>query len=213
MNRAPEIVGVLGADDMNPAKLASWLSKAKRIYAADSGADRCLAAGFRPDVLVGDLDSTSMAGREAAREVRYRPDQDHTDTQKLLHEVERDGFSEITLVGLEGDRPDHFLATLFAAAASPLAVSFGFRGGWGCIVKPERPMNAELAAKTLISLLPIGRASEAYLTGVVWPFEGEELRPAGAYSISNRAVGGPVNVRIESGAALLFVGISPSSGD
>lgn len=196
-------MGVLAGGDLPLDRLAAWARSATRIYAADGGADRLLAAGIRPHVIVGDLDSLQADDADLEGvEVVLSTDQETSDADKLLALLAGRGYEEVTLVGIEGDRLDHVLAALGSAAASPLEVSFGLRGGWGRIVRRGISLF-HLPEGATLSLLPLRACPGFCITGVEWPLIGVRLEIGGRISLSNRASKEPVRVEIGDGTALL----------
>ena len=200
---------MLAGGDLPLDRLAAWARSATRIYAADGAADRLLAAGVRPHVVVGDLDSLRATVVELEGiEVVASTDQESSDADKLLALLAGRGYLSATLVGLEGDRLDHMLGALGAAAASPLELSLGLRAGWGRIFRPGVSLF-DFPAGTTVSVMPLGECAEFSISGVEWPLEGVNLRLGGQVSLSNRALGGPMRVEMTSGTAVFVAGTTP----
>ncbi len=202
---------MLAGGDLPLPLLGAWCASATRIYAADGGADRVLAAGHRPHVVVGDLDSLSARpGTEgealAGIEVVPSDDQDTTDAEKLLALVAARGHGSVTLVSLEGDRLDHLLGTLSAAAASPLTLALGLRTTHARLVQGPGRWCGEAPPGARVSVLPLGVAEGVTLAGVRWPVEGRAMALGGFVSVSNEALGGPLSLSLDAGAVLVLVG-------
>ena len=195
------VLGVLNGRDMNLSTLAKWLGSADRVYAADGGGRRAQEAGVEPHVVVGDFDSSEPS---TFAEWYRVDDQESTDCDKLLAHVLKDGFQALTLVGVEGDRLDHVLASLASAARSPLQVSLGLRTGWGRVLVGPTSLDLPGCEGATVSLMPLEKVSGVSLTGVQWPFSDRTLSPSGFVSISNRAVG-EIRAVVTQGAALLTV--------
>jgi len=196
------ILGVLAGDDMPAESLAAWVLSADYVIAADGGADRVLAAGRTPDLVVGDMDSISSAAREIATEWAGSDDQETTDCEKLLLAAQDRGFDSITVAGFEGDHLDHLLASVQAIAAASISARIAFRRGVAHVVKGTYTHHAGTGDR--ISVIPITPCHDVHLEGVEWPLSGAELSPIGRRSISNRALGGAVTLRMQDGIALLF---------
>jgi hypothetical protein len=81
------------------------------VVAADSGYDHAVAAGFRVDVLVGDLDSieAELIPSHVIVE-RFPEDKDATDLELALSRVAVESPERIVVVGGGGGRVDHELA-------------------------------------------------------------------------------------------------------
>ena len=98
------------------------------IIAADSGLDHAVAAGLRPTILVGDLDSISAHGKMWAYahelEIDQHPvDKGATDTELALARAAETDATDLLVFGAIGDRFDHALGTL-AALGNPALARF-----------------------------------------------------------------------------------------
>ncbi len=82
------------------------------IACADSGAHPLLAAGFMPNLIVGDMDSIDLEDRallkKASGDIKMLPvEKDWTDTQVALDMLYERGFDEVLMLGATGGRLDH----------------------------------------------------------------------------------------------------------
>lgn len=98
-------------------RLSRSLRSAPLIVCADGGARRVRRAGWRPHVVVGDLDSLDPATEAWLVEIgvevyRYPPDKDKTDTELAVDLVAERGFRWCYLMAALGGRVDHTLANL-----------------------------------------------------------------------------------------------------
>jgi thiamine pyrophosphokinase len=194
---------------------AEWLDvddTAHTIVAADSGLDHAVAAGLRPNVLVGDLDSISAAGMmwAYAHEVeieRFPADKDATDTElALATAAERAGDGDVLLLGgvdpLDA-RLDHVLGTLLAMGSSSLARLTDLRaivGTTDCsVVHGGRSAELAIEVGRTFSLLALhGPADGVTVTGAKWSLDDAHLGSTEARGISNVALG-PVTISCAAG--------------
>ena len=197
------LLGVLNGPDSSVSQLRELMDRAAFVIAADGAAERCWEAGRAPDVVIGDLDSLSAETRRHMKEIVLEEDQDLTDTQKLLRYAEAQGYRQITLTGIEGDLPDHALASWGACAQSGLEITVQLRRGQAWVVKSSLAIDVLPGAR--VSLMPLVPCEDVWLSGVEWPVAGRNLSLAGEFSISNRAVAERVEVRLARGVAILFV--------
>lgn len=204
-----QVLGVLSGGDIDFALLERWAKSATRVYAADAGADLLMRVGALPHLTIGDMDSISPEALSAAAFIDQSRDQETTDCEKLLTRVAHEGHPEVTLIGVEGDLPDHVLATLHAAARFDLDVRIVYRRGMGWILKPDLPRVLPTVPGRRVSLLPIEACRGATLRGVQWELTDMDLSPRGNKSISNRAAEVQIRAGISSGAALLFLEVPP----
>lgn len=198
-----KVLGVLSGQDFPVSRTAAWAARAECLYAADSAADVLLAVGFKPTV-VGDLDSVRADLESLGLRVVRDPDPNRTDCDKLLDLVLADGHTSVTLAGLEGDLPDHVLATYSSCVRTSLAVRAVFRRGMGYFLKRGADMTVPGCFGRRVSLLPLQRCSGVSLSGVFWPLTNEVIELGHRLSVSNEGTG-DVTVSIEAGAAILFI--------
>jgi len=198
-------IGVLAGSDHPIESMREWLHQAPIILAADGGANRCLAAGVPPDWVIGDFDSVEPSALEFAKNRRQVSDQSTTDCDKLLQLAIELGLPCIALMGSEGDRPDHTLATYHSALRAPIQTRFILRSGWAETLTASN-WSANLPVGARFSILPL-TISRAAATGLQWSFELQTLDASGFSSVSNRTVAETVEVTVESGAVIVFVGL------
>jgi len=195
-------IAIIGGGFVNPNHLARVLRLAPEVVAADSGADRALAAGLVPRLVIGDFDSISEAARAAlpADRLHRVAEQESTDFEKCLRAVRA---PLILGLGFLGERIDHALAAMNALARHP---------GRRCILVGEAdicflcPPELDLAPPvgSRLSLFPLGPV-RGDSTGLRWPIAGIPFESEGRIGTSNQ-VTGPVRLRIATGA---MVAIQP----
>ncbi len=198
-----KVLGVLNGRDMPDASLLSWARQADQVFAADGAADRLLALGIVPEVVVGDLDSVSSEALKAIPSHLVDADQNRSDCDKLLDVLGAPRATRIVVAGLEGDRLDHTLYGLQACAARP-GLRLALRGRIGISVSAER-MELSVTPGATVSLLPIERCTGVVLEGVKWPLVGASLEPSGLRSLSNQVSAARISVQVSSGTAILFI--------
>ncbi len=172
------------------------------VIAADSGLDHAVAAGLRPAVLVGDLDSISASGRMWAYargvEIHEHPtDKDATDTEiAISRALEVPEVRQLLLVGGVDEagerRLDHQLATILALGHTSLAGLASVRavlGGTGlAMLHPGRHSVLDLEPGQLFSLLALhGPCGGVTVTGARWPLTDAVLTGTEARGVSNEA--------------------------
>ena len=146
-------------------------------------AETCLAAGIRPDAVIGDLDSISAEARSVFAEVLHPvTEQVTTDFEKCLMRIEA---PLVLAVGFTGGRVDHLLAVLnvLARYADRRIVLLGTDDV--SVIVPDS-MTMALAAGERISLLPLSETI-CSTTGLRWDLTDAALAPHAAISISNAA--------------------------
>lgn len=172
------------------------------VIAADSGLDHAVAAGLRPAVLVGDLDSISASGRMWAYargvEIHEHPmDKDATDTEiAIARALEVPGIRHLFVVGgvdESGERRlDHQLATILALGHPSLAELASVRAVLGeagfSMLHPGRRSVLDVEPGQTFSLLALhGPCNGVTLTGARWPLDNASFAGTEARGVSNEA--------------------------
>jgi thiamine pyrophosphokinase len=201
-----------GAPVRSTPRLRARLSSLGQPYvvAGDGGAATSLALGFRPDLIVGDLDSLDEATRTDVQRrgvpiQRHSTDKDATDGQLALEAAVRIDPEQLVLVGfLGGLRLDQTIANvLLLAAARVSAVLLDEFNECRLLRGPDQATwSAE--ATELISLLPLGGDAEGVRTqGLRWPLRGDRLELGHTRGISNQPLQTKVSVAVEHGLLLV----------
>jgi thiamine pyrophosphokinase len=196
MGQKKRILGVLAGESLPFQSLADLAKGADIVFAADSGQEVCMAAGFRPDVVVGDLDS--VRDRLDGVEYRERNDQNFSDCDKLIAEVRKLGEVDFVVGGFEGDRFDHVFASLMSFVRGQMPVRLLLGQGHGKILWAGGEWGFGAG---IFSILPLGDAVVTTM-GAQWELQHAQLSFSGVGSLSNQAQG-DVLLKVESGCVLV----------
>jgi thiamine pyrophosphokinase len=195
--------GAKRAELARASALAGVLSDRCVLIAVDGGLKTCRSAGRRPDLFVGDGDSSRRvpAGLPA---VIFPKDKDFSDFAGALQEAAHRDVELVVVAGLLGGRVDHEWANVqelgahakrFAAIVAPTAR--------GTILVTSRGCDAITVPRRTFSLLVLGAQAQVSLRGVRWPVRRRNLR-MGATGLSN-ITGSELRLRVHRGAvALVF---------
>jgi thiamine pyrophosphokinase len=185
------------------------------VVAADSGLDHALGLGLRVDVVVGDLDSVSAAGLEAAAAsgtaVERHPEaKDATDLELALDVAVARGARRILVLGPGGGRFDHVLAgAALLAAPRYAAVDIEARLGPARLVVVRSSATLTGRPGELVTLLPVHGAVAGVVTeGLLYPLRGEDLLPGSTRGVSNEMLGDEARVSVRAG---VLVAIQPGA--
>ncbi|WP_334063170.1 thiamine diphosphokinase [Limimaricola cinnabarinus] len=193
-------VTLLGGGALGEGDLALALARAPCLVAADGGARHALAARHAPRAVIGDMDSLGEAARLYAGRLHEIAEQDSTDFDKALRNIDA---PLVLAVGFTGGRLDHELAAFHVLAARPDRRCL-LIGAESLVFLCPPEIALELAPGTPFSLFPMG-ALRCASQGLRWPTEGLVFSPAARIGTSNE-VTGPVTLRPE---APLMLAIAP----
>lgn len=181
--------------------LTAALKHAPRLVAADGGADRLLAAGVRPEAVIGDLDSISDGARAALSHVLHPiAEQATTDFDKALRCI---SAPFVLALGVMGGRIDHELAVLNALVrnrASPCLLI----GAQDVLFHAPSHLGLDLQAGDRVSLFPMA-AVTGHSDGLRWPIAGLNFRPDGMIGTSNEVTAGRVELRFDAPGMLVML--------
>ncbi len=194
-----------------------------RMVAADGGAAKALAAGYVPDIVVGDLDSLDSdvrieLERGGVEFLVADADKDESDTELCVLTALRGGAGRISILGaLGGDRPEHSVANLLLLAdprldgieieilaAGSRVTRVGTSAGPG-----EAQITGELG--DFVSLFPLGAGVEGITTeGLRFALRDESLSLGRTRGLSNELVAEPARVTTRRGCLLVVVTAPPT---
>lgn len=208
-----QVVVVIGGGPLSPRAVADVLAEAT-IIAADSGLDHAVAAGLRPTVLVGDLDSISAHGKMWAYahelEIDQHPvDKGATDTELALVRATATAADDLLVFGAVGERFDHALGTL-AALGNPVLGRFEtirlMLGDTALhVIHSSRSLTVDLPQGSSFSLLALhGTCRGIDVNGARWPLTGATLEAWSTLGISNETTG-LLHIAVADGILTLVV--------
>jgi thiamine pyrophosphokinase len=208
-----QVVVVIGGGALSPRFLADIATDAT-IIAADSGLDHAVAAGLRPTILVGDLDSISAHGKMWAYahelEIDQHPvDKAATDTELALARAARTEATDLLVFGAAGDRFDHALGTV-AALGNPVlarfeAIRLALDDTSVHVLHPGRSVTIDLPQNSSFSLLALhGSCRGVEVSGARWPLSDALLEPSSTLGISNESTG-LLHIAVADGILTLVV--------
>ena len=208
-----QVVVVIGGGPLSPRAVTDVLPDAM-IIAADSGLDHAVAAGLRPTVLIGDLDSISAHGKMWAYahelEIDQHPvDKGSTDTELALVRAVATEADTLLVFGAAGDRFDHALGTI-AALGNPILARFetvrlALDDTTIYVLHAGRSVTLDLAQGSPFSLLALhGACRGVEVTGARWPLTDASFAPSSTLGISNETTG-LLHVAVTDGILTLVV--------
>ncbi len=193
-----QVVVVIGGGQLSPRAI-SYVMPDATIIAADSGLDHAVAAGLRPTVLVGDLDSISAHGKMWAYahelEIDEHPvDKGSTDTELAMLRAAETDAENLLVFGAIGDRFDHALGTISALGNPVLARFQSIRLQLDetavHVVHAGRSITLDLPQGSLFSLLALhGACAGVDVTGARWPLADAALDTWSTLGVSNESTG------------------------
>ncbi len=105
----------------NTSTLLSFIKSEDAIICADGGTEHAVNLKLIPHMVIGDMDSISdetknKLSSEKTEWITFPREKDFTDSELAIKYTIDRKFDEIIIVGLLGNRLDHFLANIFHIA-------------------------------------------------------------------------------------------------
>lgn len=174
---------------------------------ADGGANRLLSLGLKPDFVVGDLDSLTEANRKQfqASQLHLVADQETNDVSKVLEFCHQRGIKGVHLLGMQGDRTDHFMACLDSCYGFRNLLEISLWNEAERIDLSTGRWSAVLPVGTTVSLIPaFGPVTEITSWGLGYALAGKSLCPGQPPSgVSNLSVEPDVRIEFAEGTLLV----------
>lgn len=195
----------------DPGDLATLLTQADFLIAADGGANHCTRLGITPDILLGDLDSIKPAilaklESEGVTIHRHPTRKDATDLELALDLAVEKGARTIWLIGALGGRWDMSLANIMLAARDKYKDQEVFLLGQDCSMQILHPGKIHTISGTsgkTISFLPL--KDDVYgvtLIGFEYPLKNHTISFGSTLGVSNILRGAEATVQHSKGVLL-----------
>ncbi len=198
---------------------ARCVGEVKRAYAprvgdfvlcADGGWILARQAGVRPDLVIGDFDSSDQPGDGPVE--RYPMEKDDTDTMLCLKKGLSMGFDDFLVVGGFGGRIDHTLGNLQAMRyAANRAASIVMNDGesWATVIEGggvRVPADAIGEGPVKLSVFALDRECRGVsIRGTKWAIENGTWTNGVPLGVSNEFIDECAEISVAEGALLVTV--------
>ncbi len=194
----------------NGQKPGKWLKKLAKeadfILAADGGADAALAAGVRPDAVIGDLDSASPRAHRALKEVPFIhvKRQDNTDFEKALDWLTEQKFEQCVVAGAQGKRLDFTIGNFLSVYPYLCRLNVIFKGDGWAVYPLIKSLNFSARKGARLSLIPLTDCTNVTLKGLKYRLNNVQWQ-LGQTGLSNIVSAQKSEVNFTSGYMLMYV--------
>ena len=194
-------VTLVGGGPISARQLGTALALAPTLVAADGGADRALAAGHAPQLVIGDFDSISASARHRlADRLHHVAEQETTDFDKALRNV---AAPFVLAVGFAGARMDHALAVMNTLVRHADRRCIVLSGRDICFLAPP-VITLDLPRRSRLSLFPMGPV-RGQSQGLRWPLDGATFAPDGMIGTSNETAAPDVQLTFDAPKMLVIL--------
>jgi len=185
---------LIGASpDLDP-DMVSGIDPHWPLIAVDGGLDTAHAAGLRPSLVLGDMDSARRVPDDVP--ALQLDGQDDTDLEKALQRI-----SAPLIIGfgfLDG-RLDHVLASMHAITRLQRDIPLILVGRRDVLLRPVGDVALSLVPGTRFSVWPLGKQHFAGSSGLQWPLDELTMTQGGTIGTSNRVASASVTINAGDG--------------
>jgi thiamine pyrophosphokinase len=194
----------------DPNKARRLVQNEDYIICADGGTRHALALGFKPALVIGDMDSAEKEQLQKLQQTDvsielFPHDKNETDLELAIHRAVELNPRQILIVAALGGRLDQTLANI--ALLTDLRLSkFDIRldDGLEEIFLCREQVQVHGKNGDIVSLIPWGGAvAEVQTKNLKWVLNKETLYPDKTRGVSNEMTGDTVSVSIGSGLLLI----------
>jgi thiamine pyrophosphokinase len=194
-----------------PTKSQLDITDSDLVIAADGGSHHCQQLGLKPDILVGDLDSTSQELQEIYRKegveiISYPMDKDQTDLELALLLAQDRGADLILVFGAVGGRLDMTFGNLTLLAHPKLLTPTTMVCGLDEVrlLQSGDSLNLVGTPGDTVSLIPLQPGSSTVTAqGLQYPLDRDSLDFGFSRGISNIMTGNRATISLDSGLLVI----------
>ena len=183
--------------------IRSLIADSDFIICADGGLRHAKALGLSPDVAIGDFDSGTEPDHNKVKVIKYPTDKSHTDGELAMEYAHDNGFDEIMVLGMTGDRLDHTLSNIFNMVHYPGSYLIDDKNEVRIVT--DRLIIEGKKGKTF-SFLPVsGELRGITLKGFRWELDNADQGFGLTRGISNIITSDRAEMTIKSGIAIVVI--------
>lgn len=177
------------------------------VIAADGGSGHCQNLGIIPNLLIGDLDSTSQDliqewENAGVLIIRHPAQKDQIDLELALLHAQAEGASEIIVYGAVGGRLDMTFGNLLLLAHPELTFQITLICGGEEVraLRPGESLVLQGIPGDIVSILSLGPGESSIRTeGLEYPLDNEDLGFGLTRGVSNQMAAERAVIQLERG--------------
>ena len=179
------------------------------VICADKGWQNALKLGIKPDMIVGDFDSSPRPENLDASITVLPVVKDDTDTFYIARHIVENGYTDVLMLGLlGGKRMEHTIAnlqTLVYFAQNRINATAMDKYSTVMVIKDGAITLPDMPNK-FFSLFSMGdRAQGVSISGAKYTLENYTITNSYPIGVSNEFVGSEVEISVTDGSLLLII--------
>ncbi len=159
--------------------LGQLLEWSPLVIVLDSAIERVLALGIKVDVLLGDFDRGFDADyykeKQYPIEIVFAPNQDKTDLEKAFDFLIEKGHKAVNVIWATGRRADHTITNITNIVAYRNQLKIVILDDHSKVFLLPNTFEKWYTAKTIISLIPIGKVMGITTRNLFYSLNNEDL--------------------------------------
>lgn len=176
------------------------------VIAADSGLDRCKAAGIVPDLAVGDFDSAKTDVPEGVERVRVPSEKDDTDTFLAARIAVERGYNELRFFCALGGRVSHSLANIQMLRDLKRRSVRGALFGERCVMFLLEEESIRIPRfGGYLSIFALDNSAQVSESGVKYPLDRHKLTNEFPLGVSNEIISEFAEITVHSGLCAVIL--------
>ena len=180
------------------------LHAADMIVCCDGAAEKLVANGLEPGIIIGDLDSVSPELRERYRNILVQDtDQETNDLTKAVNWCIAAGIGEVTIIGATGIREDHTLGNISLLADYSSRIDAVMLTDTGSFRAYDRSVTIDSHPGQQVSLFSIDPLLKVTSAGLKYPLNNLTLHSWWRGTL-NESEGDSFSLEFVSGQLILF---------
>ncbi len=189
--------------------LGQLLEWSPLVIVLDSAIERVLALGIKVDVLLGDFDRGFDADyykeKQYPIEIVFAPNQDKTDLEKAFDFLIEKGHKAVNVIWATGRRADHTITNITNIVAYRNQLKIVILDDHSKVFLLPNTFEKWYTAKTIISLIPIGKVMGITTRNLFYSLNNEDLTIGYRTGSSNHVTAdGIVSITHSKGDLLLM---------
>lgn len=186
-------------------------AESRLLIAADGGAYHAEKLHVTPDIIIGDMDSYRISGREPS-DIIHDKDQETNDLEKALAYASKKDVTDVVVFGATGERLDHTLKNLSVMKQfDSVFRTIRFRDNYSDIFLIHSPFKKTLPLHTSISLYPLsGVVKRVRTQGLKYSLDNQDLENGIQDGSSNLTIENQIEIEFDKGDLLFFINHKPS---
>ena len=182
------------------------------VICADGGLEKAKNYGIKPDIAIGDFDSTAPdLLDEYAKNIdieKFPPEKDFTDMELAVQFAVSKGFKSITLIGASGTRLDHTFGNI-------LLMEKYYKDGVNIVIidnnnkmkfiSHKGELFIEYKEGYYISIIPLTELEGLSLEGFKYNLKNVNVQRGSTLCISNQIEDSKGKITLRKGKAIVFI--------